>query len=73
MHFANPQGTIIVSLTNCGYLEFTENWLARMAALGVDNYLLVAEDEVCIPLLHVFGRLYFNKSIVLLMQFSWDW
>jgi hypothetical protein len=36
--------TVILTQASCGYLEFADNWAFHMDVLGIDNWLMVAED-----------------------------
>lgn len=38
--------TIVVSQTVCSYLAFVDNWILHAQRLGINNYLIIAEDEV---------------------------
>lgn len=40
--------TIILTQTSCGYLEFAANWITHAEALGITNWLTIAEDEVAL-------------------------
>ncbi len=31
---------------SCGYLELAVNWITHVEALGISNWLTIAEDEV---------------------------
>ncbi|SPQ98680.1 unnamed protein product (mitochondrion) [Plasmodiophora brassicae] len=35
---------LVVAAVNCGYLDFVDNWLASIQALGITNYILIALD-----------------------------
>ena len=37
--------TIILTQTSCGYLEFAINWILHAEALGVTNWITIAEDD----------------------------
>lgn len=36
---------VILTQTSCGYLEFAVNWITHVEALGIKNWLTIAEDE----------------------------
>ena len=36
--------TLILTLGSCGYLKFADNWIAHVEALGISNWLMVAQD-----------------------------
>ena len=36
---------VILTQTSCGYLEFAINWILHVEALGVTNWLTIAEDQ----------------------------
>ena len=40
--------TVILTQTSCGYLEFAVNWITHAEALGVTNWLTIAEDQVAL-------------------------
>lgn len=42
---------IILTQTSCGYLEFAVNWISHMEALGITNWLTIAEDETALKFL----------------------
>ena len=40
--------TVILTQTSCGYLEFAVNWITHAEALGITNWLTIAEDQVAL-------------------------
>ena len=38
--------TVILTQTSCGYLEFAANWITHAEALGITNWLTIAEDQI---------------------------
>lgn len=38
------EGTIILTQASCGYLELADNWISHAEALGVSNWVTVAQD-----------------------------
>ncbi|BDA50156.1 probable UDP-D-xylose:L-fucose alpha-1,3-D-xylosyltransferase [Coccomyxa sp. Obi] len=42
---------VILTQTSCGYLEFAVNWITHMEALGIKNWLTIAEDETAMRFL----------------------
>jgi len=36
--------TIAISIVNCGYLAFVDNWIWHAQNIGLTNYLLIADD-----------------------------
>ena len=40
--------TVILTQTSCGYLEFAVNWISHAEALGITNWLTIAEDEMAL-------------------------
>ena len=43
--------TVILTLASCGYLDFADNWIAHMEALGISNWLTVAQDTAALQYL----------------------
>ena len=43
--------TVILTLASCGYLEFADNWIAHVEALGISNWLTVAQDATALQYL----------------------
>ncbi len=43
--------TVVLTLASCGYLEFADNWVAHMEALGISNWLTVAQDATALQYL----------------------
>ena len=43
--------TIIVSQASCGYLDFADNWVAHLGELGIDNWLIIAQDTAALEYL----------------------
>lgn len=44
--------TVILTQTSCGYLEFAVNWITHAEALGITNWLTIAEDELALNYLN---------------------
>ncbi len=44
--------TVILTQTSCGYLEFAVNWITHAEALGITNWLTIAEDEMALNYLN---------------------
>lgn len=42
---------VILTQTSCGYLEFAVNWITHVEALGITNWLTIAEDETALKFL----------------------
>lgn len=42
---------VILTQTSCGYLEFAVNWITHVEALGLTNWLTIAEDETALKFL----------------------
>ena len=40
--------TVILTQTSCGYLEFAVNWITHAEALGISNWLTIAEDQIAL-------------------------
>ena len=40
--------TVILTQTSCGYLEFAVNWITHAEALGITNWLTIAEDDMAL-------------------------
>ena len=46
LHYAlTIEGGVILQ-ASCGYLELAVNWITHVEALGITNWLTIAEDEV---------------------------
>ena len=43
--------TVVLTLASCGYLDFADNWIAHMEALGISNWLTVAQDAAALQYL----------------------
>ena len=43
--------TVILTLASCGYLEFADIWIAHVEALGISNWLRVAQDAAALQYL----------------------
>jgi hypothetical protein len=41
----STQGELIVTSSTCGYLDMTLNWIEQLRAIGVGNFLVIAEDS----------------------------
>ncbi|CAL5221951.1 g4228 [Coccomyxa viridis] len=62
--FEHPSGTlakhmaalardnaVVLTSASCGYLEFADNWIAHVEALGISNWLTVAQDAATLQYL----------------------
>ena len=43
--------TVVLTLASCGYLDFADNWIAHVEALGISNWLTVAQDAAALQYL----------------------
>ena len=42
---------VVLTSASCGYLEFADNWIAHVEALGISNWLTVAQDAATLQYL----------------------
>ncbi|CAL5224088.1 g6714 [Coccomyxa viridis] len=43
--------TVVLTLASCGYLDFADNWITHVEALGISNWLTVAQDAAALQYL----------------------